>query len=104
VSRGFTPRRITAWDERIAELVGEPMGAADDGFDMVSGLAAPLPVQVITELLGADRSQASRFRTWADATTRTMSGSARDGQVDPAGVFTSSPLDGQLRRVPRGRA
>jgi cytochrome P450 len=99
VSRGFTPRRITAWDERIAEVVDELMGAAgdaDDGFDVVAGLAAPLPVQVITELLGADPSQAPQFRTWADATTRMMSGSARDGDVDPAGLTAAMELVGYL--------
>jgi cytochrome P450 len=92
VNRGFTPRRISAWDDRIAEVVQELMGAASDDFDVVAGLAAPLPVQVITELLGADPSQAPQFRAWADATTKMMSGSARDGDVDPEGLTAAMEL------------
>jgi cytochrome P450 len=44
---------------------------------VVAGLAAPLPVRVIAELVGADPGEADRFRRWADAMTRVMSGSAR---------------------------
>lgn len=92
VNRGFTPRRIAAWDDRIDEVVHELTGAAGPGFDVVTGLAAPLPVQVITELLGADPSQAPQFRAWADATTKMMSGSARHGDVDPAGLSAAMEL------------
>ena len=98
VNRGFTPRRIGAWDDRIDEMVGDLMTAAGvapgsaDGFDVVDGLAAPLPVRVITELLGADPAQADQFRTWADATTQMMSGSARSGDVDPASLTAAMEL------------
>lgn len=94
VNRGFTPRRIMAWDGRITEMVADLLATAAAGsdFDVVDGLAAPLPVQVITELLGADPSQAQQFRTWADATTKMMSGSARNGGVDPAGLTAAFEL------------
>ena len=92
VSRGFTPRHITAWDDRIQQMVAELLRDAASDFDVVAGLAAPLPVQVITELLGADPSQAQQFRTWADATTKMMSGSARNGEVDPAGLTAAFEL------------
>lgn len=94
VNRGFTPRRITAWDDRIAEMVAELLGGGTDpdGFDVVAGLAAPLPVQVITELLGADPAQAPQFRAWADATTKMMNGSARHGDVDPAGLTAAMEM------------
>ena len=92
VNRGFTPRRIAAWDDRIATIVDELLGGAGPGFEVVAGLAAPLPVQVITELLGADPSHAPQFRTWADATTAMMSGSARHGEVDPAGLMAAMEL------------
>lgn len=84
VNRGFTPRRITSWQARIDELVDVFLdGAARGGpFDIVSGIAAPLPVRVIAELLGADSEQADLFRQWADALTRVMSGSARLGDLD----------------------
>ena len=94
VNRGFTPRRITQWDARIAEMVAELVGPDTpvDGFDVVDRLAIPLPVQVITELLGADPAQATQFRTWADATTKMMNGSARHGDVDPTGLTAAIEL------------
>lgn len=92
VNRGFTPRKITAWDDRIQAMVEELMGSAGTDFDVVAGLAAPLPVQVITELLGADPSHAHQFREWADATTQMMSGSARNGEMDPAGLTAAMEL------------
>ncbi len=79
VSRGFTPRKMAAWhdyiDQTVRALLAEASG--DEPFDVVSGLAAKLPVRVITELVGADPADADRFRAWADAMTRVMSGSAR---------------------------
>lgn len=92
VNRGFTPRRITAWDDRIQAMVDELMRGAPDDLDVVAGLAAPLPVQVITELLGADPGHAHQFREWADATTQMMSGSARNGEMDPAGLTAAMEL------------
>jgi cytochrome P450 len=81
VNRGFTPKRIGDWHARIGELVTELLAARNAGepFDVVGGLAAPLPVHVIAELLGADPTEAVRFRAWADTLTRSMSGSARGG-------------------------
>ena len=81
VNRGFTPKRIGNWHTRIGELVTQLLTARTAGqpFDVVDGLAAPLPVHVIAELLGADPSEAAQFRTWADTLTRSMSGSARGG-------------------------
>lgn len=96
VNRGFTPRRIASWDDRIAEMVDELMSAGAEPFDVVANLAAPLPVQVITELLGADPAQAHQFREWADATTKMMSGSARHGDVDPAGLTAAMEMVAHL--------
>jgi len=58
----------------------------------VSGLAAPLPVHVIAELINADTSHTAQLRTWADATTQMMSGSARNGEFDPMGVQATMEL------------
>jgi cytochrome P450 len=92
VNRGFTPRRISAWDGRIQALVTELVASASPAFDVVAGLAAPLPVQVITELLGADPSQARQFREWADACVKMQSGSLRTGDVDPTSLTAAMEL------------
>jgi len=88
VNRGFTPRRIGDWHGRIEEIIAELLSGLSPGdtFDVIGGLAAPLPVQVIAELLGAGVEAAAQFRQWADALTRAMSGSARGG------MFGEEPL------------
>jgi cytochrome P450 len=88
VNRGFTPRHIAHWRERIDEIVTELLPGAPGGglFDVVSGIAAPLPVRVITEMLGADADQAGQFKHWADSLTRAMNGSARTGEPDTESV------------------
>ncbi|HET6964727.1 MAG TPA: cytochrome P450, partial [Acidimicrobiales bacterium] len=70
---------IGDWQARISEIVAGLLGARVEAepFDVVSGLAAPLPVRVIAEMLGADADAADQFRSWADVLTRSMSGSTR---------------------------
>jgi cytochrome P450 len=83
VNRGFTPRHITGWRPRIDELVDELLADhVGERLDVVGALAAPLPVRVIAELLGADGDRWTDFRRWADASTRVMSGSGREGGFD----------------------
>jgi cytochrome P450 len=93
VNRGFTPKKVTGWHDRMEELVSELMAGVRPGdpFDVVSGLAGPLPVRVIAELVGADRDHADKFREWADATTQMMSGSARGGMA-PEGLGAALEL------------
>jgi cytochrome P450 len=85
VSRGFTPKKMAGWHDYIDETVRVLLDAAspDEPFDVVAGLAAKLPVRVICELVGADPAEADRFRSWADAMTRVMSGSARTTGLQP---------------------
>ncbi|HVV35138.1 MAG TPA: cytochrome P450 [Acidimicrobiales bacterium] len=79
VNRGFTPRRMQEWRAHMDSTVAELLDPARAGgsFDVIAGLAAPLPVRVICALVGADPAEADSFRAWADAMTKVMSGSAR---------------------------
>lgn len=54
VSRAFTPRRVEALRPRIGELLAPVLGrfAEDGGGDVMTDLAIPFPVAVISELLG----------------------------------------------------
>ena len=54
VNRGFTPRRIAAWEPRAREIVRSCMAKLAGGgpFDVVRDLAIPVPVTLIAELLG----------------------------------------------------
>jgi hypothetical protein len=66
ISRGFTPRRVAALEPRIREIAGRYVDEAVDrgSFDFMTGLAAALPLDVISELIGvaeADRGQVRRL-------------------------------------------
>jgi cytochrome P450 len=79
VNRGFTPRRIGAWEDRVRELSEECVrGAGDEeSFDVVDRLAAPLPMRIIAEILGVDGNRISDFRRWSTGIIEVLSGSTR---------------------------
>ncbi len=82
VNEGFTPRRVHAWDERIAELVDGCMQKirGRQRFDLVEELAVPLPVAVIAEWLGVEPEQQRTFKRWSDAIIQGGTGSAQQFQ------------------------
>jgi cytochrome P450 len=67
VSKAFTPRVIAALEPRIRQIVDDLVaGFADaDSFDVVAGLAYPLPVRVISELLGVPDADHEQFEAWS---------------------------------------
>ena len=67
VSTAFTPRVIERLRPRIEELVVELLddAAARGRLDVVADLAYPLPVVIISELLGVPPEDQSRFRGWS---------------------------------------
>lgn len=73
VSRVFTPRRAEALRPRIADIAAELLAEVRDGepYELVTGLAQPLPVIVIAELLGVPAADRGRFREWSRAIART---------------------------------
>ncbi|HEV3227031.1 MAG TPA: cytochrome P450 [Acidimicrobiales bacterium] len=70
LNREFTPRAVSGMEERIRarcrHLLDDIPG--DEVVDLVEVLAAPLPVQVICDLLGVADEARSDFRRWSDAT------------------------------------
>ena len=73
VNRVFTPRRVEALRPRIEEIARELLDAApaSGGFELMGGLAQPLPVIVIAELLGVPASDRARFKEWSNALAAT---------------------------------
>jgi cytochrome P450 len=69
VSRAFSPRAIARLEARIGELTEELLDQirGRSRIELVSGLAYPLPVTVIAELLGVPADDRPRFKVWADA-------------------------------------
>ena len=76
VSRAFTPARVRALEPRIEaiarELLEAASGAADGRFDLIEGLALPLPVAVISELLGVEPPDRPRLVSWSAALARSL--------------------------------
>ena len=66
-NRAFTPRRIEALRPRIKAIVDALLTPVDDGtWDLIEGLAYPLPVMVIAEILSLPRSDRELFKRWSD--------------------------------------
>ncbi|MFI5493760.1 cytochrome P450 [Actinoplanes sp. NPDC051859] len=72
----FTPRRINSYRARVEQTVDGLLdrAATAGDFDLVSAFAAPLPIAVITDLLGVPDADAARFARYG-----TVIGSALDG-------------------------
>ncbi len=72
----FSPRAVATYRERIERTVGELIdrAVATGHFDLVSAFAAPLPIAVITDLLGVPDADADAFARYGR-----VIGSALDG-------------------------
>ena len=69
VSRAFTPAAIDRLRARIGEIVDELLaGPVERGeLDVMRDFAFPLPVLVITEMLGVPAADRDRFHEWTQA-------------------------------------
>ena len=78
--REFTPERVEGMHDRVTRLVNELLDAkkSDRGqLDIVDDFAHPLPVAVISEMLGVPAEDTPRFEVWvpvASPYTRTGTG------------------------------
>ena len=68
VNQAFTPKAVDALAPRISQLTDELLdGIASTGTaDLIAGLAYPLPVIVIAELMGIPPADRDRFKQWSD--------------------------------------
>ena len=81
VSRAFTPARVSELAPRVEALTAELLASVANGgavpgpggrFDLIDGLALPLPVAVISELLGIPPADRPRLVAWSDALARSL--------------------------------
>jgi cytochrome P450 len=107
VAAAFTPRVVATLAPRITEITNElltasggsggsspragtaggsggssPRAGTDDELELVSQLAYPLPVRIISELLGVPAEDHSRFAGWSAKLAQTVQPSF--GALDPA--------------------
>ncbi|MFD5073924.1 cytochrome P450 [Streptomyces sp. NPDC058371] len=69
VQRAFTPRAILRWRPWVAGVVDtllDRFAEQPQPADIVEGFTRPLPVSVISRLMGLDHVDGERIRHWAD--------------------------------------
>ncbi|HEU4946509.1 MAG TPA: cytochrome P450 [Kribbella sp.] len=71
VQKAFTPRVIQGLQPRIEQICAELLDAALERreIDLVADYAYPLPVRIISEILGVPPEDRTRFQQWSDALT-----------------------------------
>jgi cytochrome P450 len=91
VSRAFTPRRIAALEPSIRALSQHYLDALPDAgtIDVISDYAAPLPMDVISNMLGVPREDQQQLRIWSDALLYRDEGVP---DVTPAGIEAATHL------------
>lgn len=70
VSRRFTPRAVTEWEDHIREVVRELVDPAVEAgeAEVVADLAAPLPAKMIGFLLGFPDEMWPKLQHWSETT------------------------------------
>ncbi|MFV2109471.1 cytochrome P450 family protein [Micromonospora sp. LOL_015] len=65
----FTPKRVEAMVPRIQQVVDDLLDEFErnGGGDIMSGLAAPLPITMTSDILGVPERNRANFREWSDA-------------------------------------
>ena len=92
-NRAFTPRRVEALRPRIAAIVDEQLAEVDEGeWDLIEGLAYPLPVIVIAEILSLPRADRGLFKRWSDDVIAVAAGIGDDPERRERGLRSAHAL------------
>ncbi|MGZ6390059.1 MAG: cytochrome P450 family protein [Ktedonobacterales bacterium] len=69
VSKAFTPRYIDSLRPRVQEIAGELLDRvqAQGQMELVADYAFPLPINVISEMLGVPHTDRDQIRVWSEA-------------------------------------
>ena len=107
VSRPFTPSAIAGLEQRVREIARDCVDGliaanARGEADIASGLAEPLPVLVIAEMLGIPIERRPDFKRWSDAVVGVLSGNAdidagRASMLEMVEFFTQIATERQQR-------
>lgn len=95
VDRAFTRRMLKLMEAWVETLADEMVGALPESapVDIVQALTIPLPVAVISRMMGIPADRAEDFKRWSDALTGTLSGvslEARQQDVAEMWAFFAS--------------
>ncbi|HBZ69691.1 MAG TPA: cytochrome P450 [Deltaproteobacteria bacterium] len=105
VIQAFAPRATANLETMARQIARESLEAIHPGTvaDLVEGLAVPIPMYMIAELLGVPRRDRSHFKRWSDAMIE-AGGGGRSPATDAAlgemlGYFQT--VLGERRRAPK---
>jgi cytochrome P450 len=92
-NRAFIPRRVEALWPRIAAIVDAQLADLDQGeWDLIEGLAYPLPVMVIAEILSLPGSDRESFKQWSDDVIAVAAGVGDDPARRERGLRSAHAL------------
>src|SRR5438270_3412597 len=74
VQKAFTPKTVESLRPRVQELVDELLAPAleEGSMEVIDDLAYPLPVRVISELLGVPHEDHETFKGWSKEMARAL--------------------------------
>jgi len=106
VNRGFTPRAIGALEQHIREICDDLLDQCSGETDFVTEVAAPLPLYVICELLGAPVEDRDKIFNWSNrmigAQDPDFAASPDEGSAAAAEVYAyANELAAKRRANPR---
>jgi cytochrome P450 family 142 subfamily A polypeptide 1 len=91
VSRGFTPARVRASENRVVRICDDLIDTVCEqgGCDFVDDLAAPLPMVVIGDMLGVPPEDRAQLLGWSDDLLGSLNGGDQrmEAAADAFGAF-----------------
>ncbi|WP_236018350.1 cytochrome P450 family protein [Alicyclobacillus suci] len=83
VAKAFTPKYVEGLRPRVQEIADELLDKVQDqgGMDVVKDYAYPLPINVISEMLGVPHSDREQLHVWSAALARGLGVARQDLEV-----------------------
>ena len=90
VTKGFTPRRVAALEDRVRQITHSYLDAAvaEGTLDFIDDLAGKVPMDVVSELLGVPEADRAELRRLADVVVH-----REDGVLDVPPAASAASLD-----------
>jgi pimeloyl-[acyl-carrier protein] synthase len=99
-NRAFTPTSVEALRPQIAAIVDELLACVEEGeWDLIEGLAYPLPVIVIAEILSLPSGDRALFKRWSDDVIAVAAGRAPSPEAREQALRSASELAEYFARL-----
>src|SRR6202045_1416541 len=100
MSKPFSAKAVEELRPRIRANVAELLDTiTDDRFDAVESFAAPLPVIVISEMLGIEHAERTTFKKWSEDITAGLFNPLKLAAQSARGALAQQALTEYLGRV-----